>query len=84
MDRNKEFIFDSLIQGLDKSVQATLKMTFNRCMIRDEWQHKQEMEQMKREIIDELTTRLSATIDAEELHKAIKGLNKEINSLERK
>ena len=84
MNRSKEFIFDSLIKELDQSAQATLKMAFNRCMLRDEQQHKWEMEQMKREIIDELTTRLSATIDAEELHKAIKGLNKEIDSLERK
>ncbi len=39
---------------------------------------------MKREIIEELATRISATIDAEELLKAIKGLNREIDSLERK
>lgn len=84
MDRSKEYIFDSLIKGLDQSAQATLKMTFNRCMLRDEQQHKWEMEQMKREIIEEITANLSASIDAEELVKVIKGLNKEIDGLERK
>lgn len=84
MNRSKEFIFDSLIKGLDQSAQATLKMAFNRCMLRDEQQHKWEMEQMKREIIEEITANLSASIDAEELVKAIKGVNKEIDGLERK
>lgn len=84
MNRSKEFIFDSLIKELDQSAQATLKMAFNRCMLRDEQQHKWEMEQMKREIIEEITANLSASIDAEELVKAIKGVNKEIDGLERK
>ena len=39
---------------------------------------------MKREIIEEITANLSASIDAEELVKAIKGLNKETDGLERK
>lgn len=84
MNRSKEFIFDSLIKELDQSAQATLKMAFNRCMLRDEQQHKWKMEQMKREIIEEITANLSASIDAEELVKAIKGVNKEIDGLERK
>lgn len=84
MNRSKEFIFDSLIKELDQSAQATLKMAFNRCMLRDEQQHKWEMEQMKREIMEEITANLSASIDAEELVKAIKGVNKEIDGLERK
>lgn len=39
---------------------------------------------MKREIIEEITANLSASIDAEELVKVIKGVNKEIDGLERK
>ena len=41
------------------------------------------MEQMKKEIADDVISRISATVDVSEIFDAIDGLNDKINSLGR-
>ena len=77
----KDWMFQSLISGLDKSMQTTLNMMYlNSCMI-DEENHRREMEQMKEEIVQEVLSRISATVDVTEIFDAIDGLNEKIESL---
>ena len=55
-------------------------MYLNSCMI-DEENHRREMEQMKEEIIQEVLSRITATVDVTEIFDAIDGLNEKIESL---
>lgn len=47
----KDWMFQSLISGMDKSMQATLNMMYHNNMMIDEEKHRREMEQMKEQII---------------------------------
>ena len=77
----RDWLFQSLISGMDQSMQTTLNMMYlNSCMI-DEENHRREMEQMKEEIVQEVLSRISATVDVTEIFDAIDGLNEKIESL---
>lgn len=77
----KDYMFDYFIQGMDEKMQTTLNMMYhNSCMI-DEENHRREMEQMKEEIVQEVLSRISATVDVTEIFDAIDGLNEKIESL---
>ena len=76
-----DWMFQSLISGMDKSMQATLNMMYHNSMMIDEMNHRREMEQMKEEIIQEVLSRISATVDVTEIFDAIDGLNEKIESL---
>ena len=77
----KDWMFQSLISGLDKSMQATLNLMYHNSMMIDEENRRREMEQMKEEIIQEVLSRISATVDVTEIFDAIDGLNEKIESL---
>ena len=62
-------------------MQTTLNMMYHNSMMIDEMNHRREMEQMKEEIIQEILSRISATVDVTEIFDAIDGLNEKIESL---
>ncbi len=77
----KDYMFDYFIKGMEKEMQATLKLMYlHSCQI-DEANHRREMEQMKEEIVQEVLSRISATVDVTEIFDAIDGLNEKIESL---
>ena len=79
----KDCMFDYFIQGMDEKMQTTLNMMYlNSCMI-DEENRRREMEQMKEEIVQDVLSRISATVDVSEIFDAIDGLNEKIESLGR-
>ena len=43
----KDWMFQSLISGLDKSMQATLNLMYHNSMMIDEENHRREMAEMK-------------------------------------
>ena len=43
----KDWLFQSLISGMDKSMQTTLNMMYHNSMMIDEMNHRREIEQMK-------------------------------------
>lgn len=77
----KDWLFQSLISGMDKSMQTTLNMMYHNSMMIDEMNHRREMEQMKEKIVQEVLSRISATVDVTEIFDAIDGLNEKIESL---
>ena len=81
LNSQKDWMFQSLISGLDKSMQATLNLMYHNSMMIDEENRRREMEQMKEEIIQEVLSRISATVDVTEIFDAIDGLNEKIESL---
>ena len=57
-------------------MQATLRMMYlNSCNI-DEANRRREMEQMKEEIVQDVLSRISATVDASEIFDAIDALRR--------
>ena len=76
-------MFSYLISGFEKSMQATLNMMYAHSNMIDELNHRLEVEQMKKEIADDVISRISATVDVSEIFEAIDGLNDKINSLGR-
>ena len=77
----KDILFDHFIKGMEQEMQATLRMMYlNSCQI-DEANHRREMEQMKEQIVQEVLSRISATVDVTEIFDAIDGLNEKIESL---
>lgn len=77
----KDCVFDYFIQGMDEKMQTTLNMMYHNSMMIDEMNHRLEMEQMKEEIVQEVLSRISATVDVTEIFDAIDGLNEKIESL---
>lgn len=81
-NRQKEAMFEYFIKGFDEKAQATLRMMFLKSQNVDEFQNKLKMEQMKKEIIDEVLARISIMFETGEALKEIKSLNDAIENLE--
>ena len=82
-NRQKDFMFSYLISGFEKSMQATLNAMYAKSNMIDEENHHREMEQMKKEIADDVMSRLSATVDVSEIIDQIKELRRAIDDLGR-
>ena len=82
-NRQKDFMFNYLISGFEKSMQATLNLMYTRSQMIDEYNHKREMEQMKKEIADDVLSRIYATVDVSEIIEQIEELRRAIDSLGR-
>ena len=80
-NRQKDFFFANLISGLDKSMQATLNIMYSKAQLIDELNHSREMEQMKKEIADDVISRISATVDVSEIIDQIEELRRAIDRL---
>lgn len=76
-NRRDEDMFRYFISGLDKKMQAELSLMFARNSIMEREEHRREMEQMKREITEDVMSRISIWIDKE----AIEQLRVMLNSL---
>lgn len=81
MNYNKISIFNQLIQGLDKSTRATLSYMFQKELMNDEYKRKNEMERMKKEIADDVLSRITATVDVSEIVAQIEDLQKALDKL---
>lgn len=79
----KDHFFNHLISGLDKTAQATLNMMYKHSCMLDEINHKREIEQIKKEIADDVLSRISVTVDVDEIIKQIDELHRAIDSLGR-
>ena len=82
-NRQKDFMFSYLISGFEKSMQATLNAMYAKSNMIDEENHRREMEQMKKEIADDVMSRLSATVDVSEIIDQIEELRRAIDDLGR-
>lgn len=82
-NRQKDFMFNYLVSGFEKSMQATLnQMYYQSCKI-DEMNHRYEMERMKKEITEDVISRISATVDVSEIIDQIEELRRLIDDLGR-
>ena len=73
-----------LINALQKSGDISLAYAFQKKMMYQRLYQQQEHEKIVHEAAEEVLSRLSATVDLQEIFAKIDGLNDKINSLERK
>ena len=79
----RDAMFDYFINGLDQKMQATLNMMYLNSNRIDEMNHRREMEEMKKEIVEEVLSRISIMFETGEALKEINALNKAIEQLAR-
>ena len=76
-NKQKDAMFQYFINGLDEKMQATLSMMYINSCRQDEFIHRHEMEQMKKEITEDVMSRISIRLEDE----ALKQLRDMLNSL---
>ena len=76
-NRRDEDMFRYFISGMDQKMQAQLSLMFAHNKIMAEEEHRREMERMKKEITEDVMSRISIWIDKE----AIEQLRVMLNNL---
>ena len=76
-NRREEDMFRYFISGMDKQMQAQLNMMFARNKLMAGEEHRRELEQMKREITEDVMSRISIRLEDE----ALKQLRDMLNGL---
>ncbi len=79
--RKDDDFFGYLISGMDREMQAQLRLMYTHRRMMDAHNHRQEMEQMKKEIAEDVLSRISATVDVTEVIQEIEGLRREMDKL---
>ena len=77
----KDIMFDYFINALEPEMQSTLNMMYFNSNRIDEMNHRREMEEMKKEITEDVLSRLSIMFETGEALKKIKALDKAIEQL---
>ena len=77
-------MFDRYLQALENTGDIMLRYYFQKNMMKQSLFERQEREELINEIALRVLSRISATVDAEEVFKEIDELNKKIDSLNRK
>ena len=80
-NRQKDFMFESIIKGLDQATQAALRMMYTQSRIIDEENIRREKEQFKQEVAEYVISNIKATVDISEVLMEIEELRKAIESL---
>lgn len=60
---HKDDMFNWFLRGLDMTAQATLRSMYAKSRLTDEANHRREMEQMKKEITEDVLSRISIQLD---------------------
>ena len=74
-------MFNELIKGLDKSLQATLCYMYQKEKIKSEYQSQIEKEKLKKEIVEEVLANISVTVDVTDILEEIEAIQKAIDNL---
>lgn len=80
---NDDNFFRYFISGMDSKMQAELRYMYAHNKLASQAEHRREMEQMKREIEADIISRLSATVDVQEILDQIEELRRAIEDLGR-
>lgn len=81
MSTQKDFLVKYLFKQFEPQVQATLNSMYAHCKMQDMENRRRELEQLKREIVNEVLHSLSLTTDAQEAVSKVKELDDAIKSL---
>lgn len=73
--------FEYFISGMEKGLQAQLRIDYIHQQMLDQYRNKQEREKLKKEIKQEVLAEIQLSTDVEQAILDIKALNDEINKL---
>ena len=79
----KDNIFNYFFNGMEKEMQANLRLMYSHMKMYDEIEKRREREQLKQEIKAELLADVKLTVDISEVIQEIDELRKAIDSLGR-
>lgn len=74
-------LFDRLIAGLDKQTQMDLSLQYSHYCLTKELEHRREIEQLKKEITEEVLSRVAATMDVSDCLQKIDELRRALDNL---
>lgn len=77
-------IFDRYLQAVENTMDITLRWWYQKNMMKSSIFESQEKEQLINEVAERVLSRISATVDAEEVFNKIDELQEKIDSLKRK
>ena len=77
-------IFDRYLQAVENTMEITLRWWYQKNMMKSSIFESQEKEQLINEVAERVLSRISATVDAEEVFNKIDELQEKIDSLKRK
>ena len=80
-NRRNENLFNYFISGMEKEMQAQLRYMYTRNNLLNEYEHRQEMERMKKEVTEDVLSRISIMFETGEALNKINALNKAIEQL---
>ena len=75
--RQNDDLFNQFLRGMDSKMQAQLNYLYSRNQQQNELERRRELEQMKREITDDVLSRVSIRVE----QTAFEAINKAINRL---
>ena len=76
-------VFERYLEAAQYTMDASLRLYYQKAMIKQALWEKQEREQLVKDIANEVLSNISATVDASEIFDKIDGLNEKIESLGR-
>lgn len=80
-NRRNENLFNYFISGMEKEMQAQLRYMYTRNNMLNEYEHRQEIERMKKEITEDVLSRISIMFETGEALNKVNALNKAIEQL---
>lgn len=80
-NRRNENLFNYFISGMEKEMQAQLRYMYTRNNMLNEYERRQEMERMKKEITEDVLSRISIMFETGEALNKVNALNKAIEQL---
>lgn len=80
-DFNKKMLFHDLLNSLDIENKADLYLRYQHILHKDMALHRYEMEQLKKEVVEEVLSRISVSADTKNAIKEINSLNAAIKQL---
>ena len=81
---HQKTIFDRYLQAVENTMDITLRWWYQKNMMKSSIFESQEKEQLINEVAERVLSRISATVDAEEVFNKIDELQEKIDSLKRK
>ena len=76
-------LFRNMISGFESNLQAQLNYQYTHNKMLNELERRQEIERMKKEIVEEVLSRISIMFETGEAIQKINALNKAIEQLEK-
>lgn len=80
-NRREQDLFNYFISGMEKEMQAQLRYMYAHNSSLKEYEHRQEMERMKKQITEDVLSRISIMFETGEALNKVTALNKAINQL---